>query len=64
VNKERIAEAEFIALEQKIEKILEMIEKLKQENQKLQEEVNHLNSEKKSVVERINLMLDKIDEIL
>ena len=57
-------EAEFLVLEQKITKVLEIIEKLKQENQKLNEEINRLQTEKTSIIERVNLMLDKIDELL
>uniref|UniRef100_A0A7C6EEB8 Cell division protein ZapB n=1 Tax=candidate division WOR-3 bacterium TaxID=2052148 RepID=A0A7C6EEB8_UNCW3 len=59
-----IAEAEFLILAQKIEKALALIEKLKQENQQLRAEIERLNNEKKMVIERINFMLDKIDEIL
>ena len=63
INKQ-IAEAEFLILEQKIIKLLDLIEKLKQENQKLVETVSKLEAEKQAAVERINIMLDKIDELL
>jgi cell division protein FtsB len=61
---EHIAETELIVLEQKVEKILALIEKLQKENQTLNEEINRLQTEKTSVIDRINLMLDKIDELL
>lgn len=61
---EHIAEAELGILEQKIEKILTLIEKLQKENQKLNDEINHLQTDKTAVIDRINLMLDKIDELL
>ena len=64
MGNEHVAEAELIALEQKLGKILILIDNLKQENQRLNEEINHLQFEKTAVIERINLMLDKIDELL
>ena len=60
----KVAEDDFIRLEQKIIKLLELVEKLKQENQKLVETVSRMEVEKTAAVERINLMLDKIDELL
>lgn len=63
-NKEIIAETEFSALEQKIERILVILEQLRQENQRLREEIDRLNSQKTATIERINLMLDKIDNFL
>jgi seryl-tRNA synthetase len=59
-----IAEEEFLKLEQKIEKMLDLVEALKHENQRLQTEIARLSAEKSAVIERINLMLDKIDELL
>jgi FtsZ-binding cell division protein ZapB len=64
MDKVQIPEAEFLELEQKIEKFLTVVEAIKQENQKLKEEINRLQTEKASVIERINLLLDKIDELL
>lgn len=61
---EHIAEAELIVLEQKVEKIMTLIDKLQKENQTLNQEINRLQTEKSSVIDRINLMLDKIDELL
>ncbi|MEO0093193.1 MAG: hypothetical protein ABIK93_08775 [candidate division WOR-3 bacterium] len=59
-----IAESEFSILAQKIEKAIELIEKLRKENEMLRAEIDRLRNEKKLTIERINLMLDKIDEIL
>ncbi|MDH5186362.1 MAG: hypothetical protein ACETVX_04695 [bacterium] len=59
-----IAEADFLKLEQKIEKILVLIDELKQENQKQREEITRLEEAKTELLKRINLMLDRIDELL
>ena len=64
MSNKSIAESEFLRLEQKIIKLLELVEKLKQENQKVVERVSKLEAEKTAAVERINIMLDKIDELL
>lgn len=64
MSNKSIAEADFLRLEQKIIKLLELVEKLKQENQKLVEAISRMEAEKTAAVERINLMLDKIDELL
>jgi chromosome segregation ATPase len=64
MDSEHIAEAELGVLEQKIEKILTLIEKLQKENQNLNEVINRLQTERNAVIDRINLMLDKIDELL
>lgn len=59
-----IAEADFLKLEQKIEKILVLIDELKRENQKQREEITRLEEAKTELLKRINLMLDRIDELL
>jgi len=64
MDNRQIKETDFIKLEQKIEKILQIVKKLEQEKQNLQEAVNKREAEKTAAIERINIMLDKIDELL
>ncbi len=60
----QLAESDFNELEKKIEKLLELVKKLKQDNQKLHEVVKNVEMEKNSAIERIDILLDKIDDLL
>jgi hypothetical protein len=64
MDNKQIKEIDFIKLEQKIEKILQLVKRLEQEKQNLQELVNKRETENNNAIEKINIMLDRIDELL
>lgn len=55
---------EFKRLEETIDKAVETITHLRQENRRLKEEIERLKATKKEVVEKLNLLLDKIDNLI
>lgn len=64
MDSKQMKEVDFVKLEQKIEKILQLMKKLEQEKQNLQEIVNKRELENSNAIEKINIMLDRIDGFL
>jgi FtsZ-binding cell division protein ZapB len=57
-------DAQIKYLEQKIDKTIDLINRLKQENQSLKEQVEELQRNNNHVVEKINFILDNISKLL